>query len=82
MQLATWQKMLEKAGAPRADLEGLSPGAAAAELGITRQAVHNAIARGRLEAIEIRVRDQLVMFLITQRSIDEYRRTRRFADHR
>lgn len=77
MQLATWQKMLEKAAAPRAELQGVSPGTAAAELGISRQAVHDAIARGRLEAIEVRDGEQLVMFLIPQHSIEEYKRTRR-----
>lgn len=76
MQLATWQKVLEKAAGTRADLQGVSPGTAAAELGISRQAVHDAIRRGRLEAIEVRDGKDLVMFLIPQRSLDDYKATR------
>lgn len=56
-------------------MNGLSPGGAAAELGITRWGVHRAIDRDCLEAFRVeRVEGKLMAIFIPQRAIDAYRR--------
>ena len=56
-------------------MNGLSPGGAAAELGITRGGVHKAIDRGLLEAFKVeRVEGKMMAIFIPQRAIDAYQR--------
>lgn len=58
---------------------GMSPGAVGAELGITRQATHDLIRRGRLDAIRI-VTDakphRLLALIVPESSLQLYRLTR------
>ena len=64
----------------RAELLGWSPGGAAAQLGISRQAVHKAIHRGDLDAIIINDDDgKLRLFMIPDASLQAFaeRRSRR-----
>lgn len=60
------------------DLEGYgSPGPVAAELGITRQAVYNAVKRGKLDMVRIkppRFNDVGIIF-ITTASVERYIQT-------
>lgn len=54
-------------------MNGVSPGSAGAQLGISRHAVHRAITRGTLEAFRIVHPDgKLMAILIPQRAIDAY----------
>lgn len=46
-----WQRLLNKGEAPN----GFSPGGAAAEIGVTRQAIMKAIQTGRLDATRVKV---------------------------
>ena len=70
---------LRQTGFAKQFSNSLSPGAAASELGYTRQAIHQLIKAGRLDAIRI-VSDskphKLFALLITQESFDLYRRLR------
>lgn len=54
-------------------MNGPSPGGAAAELGITRQAVHKAIKEGRLDAWRVVAdgdKDRLVSIIVTGESLE------------
>lgn len=54
-------------------MNGVSPGSAAAQFGVSRYAVHKAIERGTLEAFRIIHPDgKLMAILIPQRAIDAY----------
>lgn len=80
MSLAAWQKACATTHAkPSAsDLNGDSPGAVAAKLGISRQAVHQAVARGDLDAIIVNdSRGKLLMFMIPTRSIEAFAEKRK-----
>lgn len=85
MTLVRWQKELETAlengDAAEVDaLQGSSPGAVAASLRISRQAVHEAIHRGNLDAIVLtgghRPRQRPLAILIPSASVAAYRRVR------
>lgn len=53
---------------------GPSPGGAAAELGISRQAVHKAIKRGDLDAITIKRGDKITCYYVGRASLDRYKK--------
>jgi hypothetical protein len=72
-----WEKLVHESALERAKLLGWSPGGAAAELGISRQAVHKAIHRGDLDAVIVNGEDgRLRAFMIPEESL------RAFADRR
>lgn len=73
MQLRTFTRLMEAGDAATQDLSGPSPGGAAAELGISRQAVHAAIRRGTLDALAVYDGMQLSHYTISQSSIQRYR---------
>lgn len=80
MKLSRWSKLndVHPLEDPRA-VNGLSPGGVAVELGISRQAVHQAIARGDLDAVKVVADhdpDRMVMFNVTQHSVGRYRQLR------
>lgn len=82
MNLQLWQKLTEVSEAQRAKLLGWSPGGAAAQLGISRQAIHKAIKRGDLDAVQVNNEDgSLSMFMIPDDSLQAFksRRERRLA---
>lgn len=83
MTLERWQKATAAAMDKPAELErlnGTSPGGVAAELGISRQAVHELMQRGRLDAVYvIDKRGKLLMILIPPSAVAEYLRTRRLT---
>lgn len=65
-------------GDPSRVPNGYSPGGAAVELGISRQAVHKAIRRGTLDAFHIPQLGGLPgYYLIPQDAVDAYKRRRR-----
>lgn len=80
MKMRAWQR----ASAAALDkplwekLNGASPGGVAAELGISRQAVHKAVQRGDLDAVLIidDITDELRLFMIPQASIEAFRAKR------
>lgn len=81
MQIDAYRRKLARARtrAERKNLTGPSPGGAAGELGISRQAVHEAIARGRLDAYRVTYDDEgkdLAGIYITQASLDRYKAAR------
>jgi len=76
MTLAAWQKACATThGKPSwHELNGNSPGGVASDLGISRQAVHKAIARGDLDAVIVSdTRGRMLMFMIPQRSVETFR---------
>ena len=52
---------------------GWSPGGAAVQLGVTRNAIHQAMRRGQLEAIRVINKGELYGIMIPDRSIEDYR---------
>ena len=83
MQLSTWER-LTKDGTPD-ELLGLSPGGAASTLGISRQGVHEAIRRGKLDAFAVYHGVRLRFFIVRADSIQRYHeerlaRTRQLLD--
>ena len=82
MNARRWHELVEQSDAERAKLLGWSPGGAAAQLGISRQAVHKAIHRGDLDAVIVNGDDgKLQMFMIPDDSLKAFaeRRSRRAA---
>ena len=86
MKMRAWQRATAAAldkPSSWAQLNGTSPGTVAAELGISRQAVHQAVHRGYLDAVIVVDDDseELRLFMIPQPSLDAYkaRRQRRLA---
>lgn len=80
MKMRAWQKASAAAlDKPLWDkLNGASPGGLAAELGISRQAVHQAVHRGLLDAVIV-VDDhseELRLFMIPQYSVEAYKARR------
>lgn len=74
MQLKQWQRLNEAGDPIVQDLSsGRSPGGAAAELGITRQAVHKAIKRGSLDALAVYDGTKLRFYTISHASLQRYR---------
>ena len=79
MKVREWQMATSESEARLAELSGTSPGGAAAELGITRQAVHKAILRGDLDMIHV-VDDRtgkLVMNMIPAESVKAFKLKRK-----
>lgn len=68
-----WNRLVEANDPSIADLSGPSPGGAAAELGISRQAVHKAIRRGALDALAVYEGKKLSHYTISVASIARYR---------
>ena len=68
-------KLIESYGADHAELGGMSPGGAAAQLGITRQAVHLAINRGYLDAWRVSGSGAVQMICITNGAMKRYKRS-------
>lgn len=74
MQLKDWERSIAAGDATIADFShGPSPGGAAAELGISRQAVHQAIHRGDLEVLAIYEGRKLSHYTISQSSLAAYK---------
>ena len=80
MKMRAWQRAVAAAlDKPSYDkLNGWSPGGVAANLGISRQAVHKAVHRGDLDAVIVRDdrTDELVLFMIPAASVDAFRAKR------
>jgi len=82
VNMRRWHQLVEETDRHRAELLGWSPGGAAAELGISRQAVHAAIRRGDLDAVVINGDDgKLRAFMIPDASLKAFaeRRSQRRA---
>lgn len=80
MKMSAWQKANAAAfGKPAwGKLNGDSPGGLAGQLGISRQAVHQAVRRGLLDAVIV-VDDnteELRLFMIPQSSAEAYKARR------
>lgn len=68
-----WEKLTAESDRQRAELLGWSPGGAAAQLGISRQAVHKAIHRGDLDAVMVLREDgKLSAFMIPDASLKAF----------
>lgn len=77
MQVKRWEQLTDAGEATVQDLSyGPSPGAAAAELGISRQAVHQAIRRGDLEALAVYRGTRLLFFTISKSSLERFKQIR------
>lgn len=77
IQLAVWQQLIEAEDPTLQDFQlGPSPGGAAAELGISRQAVHQAIRRGDLDVLAVYEGRRLSHYTISQSSIARYKQQR------
>lgn len=80
MKMRAWQKATAAAlDKPSwAKLNGASPGTVAAELGISRQAVHQAVHRGYLDAVIVVDDDseELRLFMIPEPSLAAYKARR------
>lgn len=77
--LDRWLKAVAQAdGKPSAaELNGLSPGGVASQLEISRQAVHQAVHRGDLDAVIVTDDDgKLRMFLIPLYSVERFKAKR------
>jgi len=84
MKLSRWAKLNGRYAPddPRC-VAGPSPGGVAAELGISRQAVHKAIHRGDLDAVKVVADDdpdRMLMFFVTQHSETRYKLMREARD--
>lgn len=78
MNTKRWTELTETSDRLRAQLIGWSPGGAAGQLGISRQAVHKAIHRGDLDAIIVTKddSDELSMFMIPDASLQAFKAKR------
>lgn len=78
MNTKRWTELTDTSDRLRAQLLGWSPGGAAAQLGISRQAVHKAIRRGDLDAVIVTKDDseQLSMFMIPDASLQAFKAKR------
>ena len=77
-----FEELMAESDGHGAELLGWSPGGAAGQLGISRQAVHKAIQRGDLDAVIVNGDDgKLRMFMIPDASLKAFaeRRSRRLA---
>lgn len=73
MDFGRYVKLWESTPADRLDeVSGFSPGYVAARLGISRQAVHMAINRGRMKAFKIVREASLVAIIIPAAEIERY----------
>jgi len=76
MTVDEWRKTLTRLPADKlVNFVGISPGGASQILGITRQGVHQAIQRDRLDAVRVERDGNLVSINISLDSIEHYRRT-------
>lgn len=75
MNFADWERLVHISEGQRAKLLGWSPGGAAAEIGISRQAIHEAIRRGTLDAVAVYEGKRLRMFMIPDESLRHYAET-------
>lgn len=77
MQVERWERLTE-AGDPSLQNFSLgpSPGGAATELGISRQAVHEAIQRGDLEALAVYKGTRLLFYTISRSSLERFKAIR------
>jgi predicted DNA-binding protein YlxM (UPF0122 family) len=74
MQLKDWERAIEAEKPDLADFNlGPSPGGAANELGISRQAVHKAIHRGELDVLAIYDGRRLSHYTISRSSLAAYK---------
>ena len=78
MDTRRWTELTEASERVRAQLIGWSPGGAASQLGISRQAVHKAIKRGDLDAVIVTRdgSDELSMFMIPDASLQAFKARR------
>jgi hypothetical protein len=77
MNTKRWTELTETSDRLRAQLIGWSPGGAASQLGISRQAVHKAIHRGDLDAVIVNDDDgKLQMFMIPDASLQAFKARR------
>lgn len=77
IQVKRWEQLTEAGEPTMQDLSfGPSPGAAAAELGISRQAVHLAIRRGDLDALAVYRGERLLFFTISKSSLERFKQIR------
>lgn len=60
---------------------GPSPGGAAAELGISRQAVHTAVKRGSLLGYSLTYRGRRIALIVAQASIEKFKKNARHIAH-
>lgn len=68
-----WEKLVAESDRRRAELLGWSPGGAAAEVGISRQAIHQAIREGRLDAVMVQNEEgKLKAFMIPDESLKAF----------
>lgn len=81
IKYSKWVEGLESSPNSR-EFKGDSPGSVAAELGVSRQSVHKAIARGDLDAwrVERDKTGELVAIVVTPESVDRYRTLRKFRE--
>lgn len=83
--LERWVKACAAAhGKPsHAELNGDSPGTVAADLEVSRQAVHQAVHRGDLDAVIVHdAHGKLLMFMITPASVERFRQKRARGEKR
>lgn len=73
MQRSTWEKLVTESDKHHDELLGPSPGGAAAELGISRQAVDKAVKAGHLEAIAVYEGLRRTHLSISKRSLRLYK---------
>lgn len=77
MNQKLWERLTTESDLHRAKLLGWSPGGAAAQVGITRQAIHKAIRRGDLDAVIVNNDDgRLSMFMIPDESLQAFKARR------
>lgn len=78
MQIDAWEQAVDAEDPTLPNLSrGPSPGGAAAELGISRQAVHKAIRSGQLDALAVYKGRKLLFFNIGLDSIARYKELRK-----
>lgn len=74
MNILDYSELVAATPADRlSEVNGPSPGGAAAELGITRQAVHRAIKRDALQAYKLSNHGKTVAIIVPSASIENYR---------
>lgn len=74
MQLKDWERAIEAGKPDLADFNsGPSPGGAASEAGVSRQAIHAAIRRGELDVLAIYEGKRLSHYTISQSSLAAYK---------
>lgn len=73
VSMKRWESLVTESDHARAKLIGWSPGGAAGQLGISRQAVHKAIHRGDLDAVIVNGDDgKLQAFMIPDESLQAF----------